>query len=60
MSEKRDLLDDIIDIQKDWTAVKNPLGNLADALAAEPGSEPEWDPSRYKWRPRASTTSCVS
>ena len=36
MSEKRDLLDDIIDIQKDWTAVKNPLGNLADALAAEP------------------------
>lgn len=60
MSEKRDLLDDIIDIQKDWTAVKNPLGNLADALAAEPGSEPEWDPSRYKWRPRASTTSCMS
>ena len=60
MSEKRDFLDDIIDISKDWNAVKDPLGNLANALSGEASEEDVWDPGKFKWRPRVNTTSCMS
>lgn len=60
MAEKRDILDEFIDIQKDWKAVSNPLGNIVGALAAEPGEQGGWDPSKYKWKPRANSTSCMS
>ena len=39
MANERDFLDEIIEIQKDWKAVSNPLGNLATALTTE--VEPE-------------------
>ncbi|HIU23873.1 MAG TPA: 4Fe-4S binding protein [Candidatus Coprovicinus avistercoris] len=61
MADKRDMLDDFIDIQKDWKAVSNPLGNLVGALAQDPGEqEKAWDPSKYKWKPRANSTNCLS
>lgn len=61
MPEKRDLLDDIIDIQSDWQAVRNPFGNVMDALAADPEkAEGEfWNPSAYKERPRANSVFCL-
>lgn len=59
MAKKRDMLDDIIDIQSDWQAVSNPLGSLTNALAGEPGDVKTWNPADYKERPRANVTSCI-
>ncbi len=57
---KRDFLDDIIDITGDLQAIGNPLNNLANTLAAEPGQEPTWNPADYKKRPRANVIPCTS
>ena len=35
MADKRDLLDEIIDIQSDFEAVSNPLGGIAGVLMGE-------------------------
>lgn len=59
VAEKRDFLDDIIDIQADWQAVSNPLGGMLDTLTAEPGEERVWDPSAYKEKPRTNSAACV-
>lgn len=59
MAEKRDMLDEIIDIQSDWQALSNPFGGVLDSLAAEPGEERVWDPSAYKEKPRSSSSSCL-
>lgn len=59
MAEKRDMLDDLIDIQSDWNAVSNPLNSLADTLAQDPAKMPTYNPSDYKERPRAMSTSCL-
>ncbi len=57
---KRDFLDDIIDITGDLKAIGNPLTSIANTLAAEPGSEPVWNPADYKKRPRANVIPCTS
>ena len=36
MPQKRDILDDIIDIQDNWQAVQNPFAGIADSLAQDP------------------------
>ncbi len=59
MAEKRDMLDEIIDIQSDWQALSNPLGGVIDSLAGEPGEERVWDPSAYKEKPRTNSSMCV-
>lgn len=59
MGEKRDMIDDIIDIQQDWRAVSNPLGNLAGTLAANPEDVKVFDPADYKSRPRANSIFCA-
>jgi MinD superfamily P-loop ATPase len=58
MAGKRDVIDDLIDIQNDWKAVKNPFGGIADSLAADPDSQNLYDPSNYKERPRISSLFC--
>ncbi len=58
--QNRDLLDDIIDIQKDWSAVSNPLGNIVDTLSADPDKVRRWDPDEYKYVPRTNTQMCVT
>ncbi len=58
MAEKRDLLDDIIDIQQDWHRVSNPLGDLTDSLV-DPAKVHTFNPDDYKMRPRAVSTSCL-
>ena len=60
MAEKRDFLDDIIDISQDFQAIRNPLADIANTLAAKPGEVPVWNPADYKERPRAATPSCTS
>lgn len=59
MADERDFLDEIIEIQKDWKAVSNPLGNLATALTTEAEPEKPWDPSQYKFTARGNSTSCI-
>lgn len=60
MAQKRDFLDDLIDIQTDWKAIQNPLGSLANSLTGEPADEPTWNPADWKERPRANTIPCTS
>ncbi|WP_072499980.1 4Fe-4S binding protein [Olsenella phocaeensis] len=59
MAEKRDLLDDLIDIQQDWASVSNPLGGIADTLAADPSKVRQFDPSEFKERPRVNSIFCL-
>lgn len=59
MAEQRDMLDELIDIQRDWQALSNPLGGVIDTLAADPSKVEEWDPSKYKEVPRANSAMCL-
>lgn len=59
MAEKRDLLDEIIDIQQDWNALSHTGDELVEQLAASPEDVPVFDPADYLERPRANSTYCV-
>ena len=58
--KKRDLLDEIIDIQSDWNALQHTGDDLVSQLATDPGEERFFDPEDYKERPRANSTYCAS
>ena len=60
MAQQHDLFDDIIDISKGFTALKDPLGGLTDSLMGADGSGPHWNPADYKEKPRANTIPCLS
>ena len=60
MAEKRDLLDDIIDIQDNWGAIQNPLGDVASTLIQDPATVKVYDPSDYKVKPRVNSIFCVT
>lgn len=59
MADKRDMLDDLIDIQRDWRKVSNPLGDLARGLAADPSGVKTFNPADYKEHPRANSVFCL-
>lgn len=59
MAKKRDMIDDIIDIQRDWQAVSNPLGNIAGTLAQDPSEVKVFNPADYKSRPRSNSIFCA-
>ncbi len=59
MAEQRDMLDDIIDIQRDWQAVSNPFGGVLDSLTQDPSKVKQWDPGEYKEVPRANSVMCL-
>lgn len=58
--KKRDLLDEIIDMQSDWNALQHTGDDLVSQLAAEPEDEKFYDPADYRERPRANSTYCAS
>lgn len=58
MAEKRDMLDDLIDIQRDWEKVSNPLGDIADSLV-DPDKARVFNPADYKGKPRTNSVYCV-
>ena len=58
MAEKRDMLDDLIDIQRDWQKVSNPFGELAGSLV-DPDKAHVFNPADYKGRPRANSAYCL-
>ena len=60
MAQQHDLFDDIIDISKGLSALKNPLGGVTDALmGTATGEAPHWNPADYKERPRANSIPCL-
>ena len=58
--QKRDFLDDIIDISQDFKAIQNPLSGIANALTGADEPEPTWNPADYKIRPRANVIPCTT
>ncbi len=59
MAQKRDFLDDLIDIQADWQALSNPLGDIADSLSADPSQRKVFNPADYKEKPYANSNRCL-
>ena len=59
MAEQHDLFDDIIDISKSFTALKDPFSGLSDQLMGTAPEAPHWNPADYKERPRANTIPCL-
>ena len=60
MAQKRDLIDEFIDIKNDWQSLQNPLANVTSALTAQPGEIKSWNPADYKEKPRANIIPCTS
>ncbi|HJG31689.1 MAG TPA: 4Fe-4S binding protein [Collinsella ihuae] len=60
MAEQHDLFDDIIDISKGISALKNPLGGVTDAIMGTGEQEaPQWNPADYKEKPRGNSIPCL-
>ena len=59
MAQKRDFLDDLIDIQSDWQALSNPFGDIADSLAMDPSQRKVFNPADYKEKPYANSNRCL-
>ena len=57
--ENHDLLDSLIDIQSDWNAVSNPLDTVLGMFSMDPEQAKPFNPSDYKFRPRANTIPCT-
>ena len=57
---KRDLLDDIIDIQSDWNSLSHAGEDIVSQLAANPEDEVIYNPDDYRERPRANSIYCAS
>ena len=60
MSTKRDMLDDIIDIKQDLSALSQPLGQITQVLTGDKNSARVFDPRDYKEKPRANALSCLN
>ena len=64
MAQKRDLLDDFIDIQRDWNAVSHSTDGIKDSLTSslmgEESNRKVFDPQDYKERPRANSLYCIN
>ena len=59
MAKERDMIDEIIDLQDNFLAVRNPLGNVANQLMGDPDAIPHYNPADYKDKPRMSLPSCL-
>lgn len=58
MAEKRDFLDDLIDIQSDWRSVRGMPASLLSSLVDESSSR-VYDPADYKEKPFANSSRCL-
>ena len=60
MAEKRDLLDEIIDLQRDWTSLQEVPGELMGKLVDDgTGERKVFDPADYKEKPFANSGRCL-
>ena len=59
MAEKRDFLDDLIDIQSDWRALADVPQNLVSSLVEDPENRKVFNPADYKEKPFANSNRCL-
>ena len=57
MAEKRDFLDELIDLQSDWKALSDLPGNMVNSLTGE--ERPVFNPADYKEKPFANSARCL-
>ena len=58
MAEKRDFLDELIDLQSDWRALSDLPSNMVDSLVGE-GDRQVFNPADYKEKPFANSNKCL-
>lgn len=58
--EKRDFLDDLIDIQADWKAIESMPNDIAKSLTEDPDKKKVFNPSSYKEKPFANANRCLN
>lgn len=59
VAEKRDFLDDLIDIQSDWRALADVPQSLVSSLTEDPENRKVFNPADYKERPFANSNRCL-
>lgn len=59
MAEKRDILDDLIDIQSDWRALSDLPNAVMNSLVEDPSNRKVFNPSDYKEKPFSNSTRCL-
>ena len=60
MAEKRDILDDLIDIQSDWKSLQNMPNEMAASLTGDGKKAKVFDPAEYKEKPFANGNRCLN
>ncbi|WP_455138164.1 4Fe-4S dicluster domain-containing protein [Thermophilibacter sp.] len=59
MAEKRDFLDELIDLQSDWRSLKELPSSMVGSLVDEGGDQKVFNPADYKEKPFANSGRCL-
>ena len=59
MAEKRDFLDELIDLQSDWRSMKELPNSMVGSLMGEDGERPVFNSADYKEKPFANSSRCL-
>ena len=59
MAEKRDFLDELIDLQSDWRSLKELPNSMMSSLVDENGERKVFNPADYKEKPFANSNRCL-
>ena len=59
VAEKRDFLDELIDLQSDWRSLKEAPSSMMNSLVGEGGERKVFNPADYKEKPFANSNRCL-
>ncbi len=59
MAEKRDFLDELIDLQSDWRALSDLPSSMVSSLVDDPENRKVFNPADYKEKPFANSNRCL-
>ena len=59
MAEKRDFLDELIDLQSDWRALSDLPSSMVSSLTGEAGETKVFNPADYKEKPFSNSNRCL-
>ena len=59
MAEKRDFLDELIDLQSDWRSLKEVPNSMMSSLVDDGGERKVFNPADYKEKPFANSSRCL-
>lgn len=59
MAEKRDFLDDLIDLQSDWRSLQDLPNSVVNSLVEDPSNRKVFNPADYKEKPFANSNRCL-